>query len=62
MPNDNNSVGYGWANYRTTPAAVEQKTGLRFFDRLPPDVAEALRQKIDTTYVRPPQPRNRTTD
>jgi endonuclease G len=62
MPNNNDSVGYGWANYRTTPAAIEQKTGLRFFDRLPPDVAEALRRKLDTTYVRPPQPRNRGTD
>ena len=62
MPNDNDSVGYGWAKYRTTPAAIEQRTGYRFFDRLPAAVAEALRQKLDTTYVRPPQPRNRGTD
>ena len=40
MPNDNDSVGYGWAKYRTTPAAIEQRTGYRFFDRLPADVAE----------------------
>jgi endonuclease G, mitochondrial len=56
MPNDNDAVGQAWAQYRTTPADVEQRTGYHFFDRLPPDVAAALRQKVDTERV--PAPRN----
>jgi endonuclease G len=47
MPNDNDVVGDEWAKYRTSAATVEQKTGLHFFDTLPADVAQVLRQKVD---------------
>jgi len=56
MPNDQTKVGDDWARFRTTPAAIEAKTKLRFFDRLKPDVAEALRQKLDTQTVPPIDP------
>jgi endonuclease G, mitochondrial len=59
MPNDNETVGEDWARFRTTPAEVERRTGYRFFDRLPPDVAEALRQKVDTVPVPVPESRQR---
>jgi endonuclease G, mitochondrial len=56
MPNDNDAVGEAWAQYRTSPAEVEQRTGYHFFDRLSPDIAAALRQKVDTERL--PAPRN----
>lgn len=59
MPNDNETVGEDWARFRTTPAEIERRTGYRFFDRLPPDVAEALRQKVDTASVATPESRQR---
>lgn len=59
MPNDNETVGEDWARFRTTPAEVERRTGYRFFDRLPPDVADALRQKVDTASIPPPENRQR---
>jgi endonuclease G len=59
MPNDNDEVGDEWAKYRVTVAAIEQRTGLRFFDRLAPDVAEALRRKVDDMAVLPPRPMGR---
>ncbi|MGE5611929.1 MAG: DNA/RNA non-specific endonuclease [Bacillota bacterium] len=55
MPNDNEVVGDEWAKYRTSPAEVEQRTGLHFFDRLPPGVAETLRQKVDRVSITPAQ-------
>ena len=51
MPNDEAAVGPDWAPYRTSVAEVERLTGYRFFTRLPPDVAEALRQKVDAEPV-----------
>jgi endonuclease G len=59
MPNDNEAVGEDWAGFRTTPADIERRTGYRFFDRLPPDTADALRQKLDTAPVAPPESRQR---
>jgi endonuclease G len=54
MPNDNDAlIGQPWSKYRTTPADIEQRTGYHFFDRLPPDVAASLRQKLDVQ--RPPR-------
>ncbi len=55
MPNDQNTVDESWSQYRTTPAEVERRTGLRFFDRLRPDVADALRQRLDRTPLPPPR-------
>lgn len=52
MPNDNNAVtDDDWARYRTSVADVERRTGLRFFDRLPADVAQALKSKVDAVTV-----------
>ena len=57
MPNDETVVGDAWEQYRTTPAEVERRTGLHFFDRLRPDVADALRNRVDRMAVPPPVPR-----
>jgi endonuclease G len=57
MPNDNDAVGDEWAKFRTSPAEVEQRTGLHFFDRLPPVVAQSLRQKVDDEAIPPARPR-----
>ena len=56
MPNDNEVVGDEWAKFRTSPAEVEQRTGLHFFDRLPAAVAQSLRQKVDDEPIPPPRP------
>ncbi|HEX8912160.1 MAG TPA: DNA/RNA non-specific endonuclease [Humisphaera sp.] len=58
MPNDNDAVGDAWAGFRVTPAQIEQKTGYRFFTNLRPEVAEALRNKLDTEPIAPPKPNN----
>jgi endonuclease G len=58
MPNDDEQVtSDAWAGYRTSPAEVERRTGYRFFDRLPPATADALRRKVDAAYVEPPKPK-----
>jgi endonuclease G len=57
MPNDNDVVGEEWAQFRTSPAEIEQRTGLHFFDRLPAPVAQSLRQKVDNDPIPPPRPR-----
>ncbi len=62
VPNDQSSVGEAWAQYRTTPAQIERRTGLHFFDALRPDVADALRQRVDTMPLPPPRPRGRGGD
>jgi endonuclease G len=50
MPNDD-TVGNDWKKFTTTAGKVEVRTGLKFFDRLAPDVAEALRVKADGDSV-----------
>ena len=55
MPNDNSAVGEEWAKFRTSPAEIERKTGLRFFDRLPTEVGEALKEKVDTEPIAAPR-------
>jgi len=59
MPNDQQAIGSDWTAYRTSAAEVEQRTGYRFFDRFPPDVADALRQRVDQTPVAPARVRTR---
>jgi endonuclease G len=59
MPNDQDAVGEPWTPFRTTAGAIEQRTGLHFFDRLPPDVADALRRKTDDVSIPPPRPMGR---
>lgn len=58
MPNDNDRVGDEWAHFRTSAAQIEAQTGLRFFTSIAPDVAQVLRQKIDTMPIPPPPPRH----
>jgi endonuclease G len=56
MPNDNDAVGEEWAKFRTTPADIEARTGLKFFDRVSESVAQVLRQKVDNTPIPKPRP------
>ena len=56
MPNDNDRVDESWAQYRCTPARIEQETGLHFFSKLRPDVAQVLRQRLDRMPLPPPRP------
>ncbi len=51
MPNDNDAVGENWAQFRTSPARIEQATGLQFFTNLPDDVAAQLRQQVDRRSI-----------
>ena len=62
MPNDNDAVGEAWAQFRTSPAEIERRTGLKFFATLPGDVAQALRQKVDEVSIPPPRPRTQDTE
>jgi endonuclease G len=56
MPNDQTRVGEEWDLSRTTPAIIEQKTGLHFFRSLRPELAAALRQKLDDVPIPAPRP------
>jgi len=60
MPNDQ-TVGHGWAKYRTSAKEVEGLTGYRFFDRVPADVIDPLKDKMDREHIPPSRPR-RTED
>jgi endonuclease G len=50
MPNDN-SLGFNWAQYRTSVDQIETITHLKFFDKLPPATAAALKSKVDTVDI-----------
>ena len=50
MPNDQ-SVGHGWAKYRTSVAEVETLTGYRFFGRVPADILGPLKGKVDDERI-----------
>jgi len=60
MPNDQ-SVGHGWAKYRTSVAEVEALTGYTFFDRLPKAIIDPLKQKVDDERIPASRP-TRTAD
>ena len=47
IPNVTNGLSSDWHTYLTSPRKIEQGTGLTFFTALPPDVAAALRMKVD---------------
>ena len=47
MPNISTISRQKWQEFLTTPAKIEQDTGLTFFTALPPSVAAALRPKLD---------------
>jgi endonuclease G len=52
MPNDQ-SVGQGWAKYRTSAEAVEGLTGYKFFDRVPAEIIGPLKAKVDDERIAP---------
>jgi endonuclease G len=56
MPNDQ-SVGHGWAKYRTSARDVEDLTGYHFFDRVPADVIDPLKARVDREHIPPPRHR-----
>ncbi|MGH7992807.1 MAG: DNA/RNA non-specific endonuclease, partial [Limisphaerales bacterium] len=53
VPN-NNSVSSTWQNYVTSASQIEVDTGFSFFTALPPDIAAALRSKVDGQSSSPP--------
>ncbi len=52
MPNEE-SVGHGWAGYRTNVRDVETLTGYKFFDRVPADIIDPLKAKVDDEHIPP---------
>jgi endonuclease G len=56
MPNDE-TVGHGWAKYRTSVKEVETLTGYRFFDRVPEEIIEPLKAKVDREHIPAGHPR-----
>jgi endonuclease G len=50
MPNDQ-SVGHGWAKYRTSVKEVEGLTGYHFFDRVPASIIGPLKEQVDTEHI-----------
>ena len=50
MPNDD-SVRHDWARYRTSVKDVENLTGYTFFDRVPADIINPLKEKVDRTAI-----------
>jgi DNA/RNA endonuclease G (NUC1) len=55
MPNDEDKVRTTWAGYRVSVKHIEKLTGYTFFDRLPKDVAEALKDGVDDDHIPPPR-------
>jgi endonuclease G len=53
IPNVTNGLSSDWHTYLTSPRKIEQDTGLTFFTALPPDVAAALRVKVDGVTLAP---------
>jgi endonuclease G len=56
MPNEE-SVGHGWAKYRTSVAEVEALTGYTFFSNVPADIIGPLKAKVDDGRVPAGRPR-----
>jgi endonuclease G len=53
IPNSN-SVSSAWQNYIASARQIEVDTGFTFFTALPPDIASALRNKVDGQNNAPP--------
>jgi endonuclease G, mitochondrial len=54
MPNDM-SVGQDWARFRVPVTDVEKLTGYKFFDKVPANIIEPLKEKVDDVHI--PRPR-----
>jgi endonuclease G, mitochondrial len=55
MPNNEEKVGLSWAKYRVSVKHIEKLTGYTFFDRLPVDLADALKADVDGAHIPPPR-------
>jgi endonuclease G len=55
MPNDEDKARASWARYRVSVKDVEKLTGYTFLDRVPADVAAALKEKTDDDHIPPPR-------
>ena len=51
MPNDEEKIDLHWAKYRTSVSEVEKLTGYTFFDRLPTELATALKAEVDKVHI-----------
>lgn len=56
VPNRQDVETLEWSKFRISPADLEKQTGYRFFTTFRPDVAEALRTKVDSMDIPPPVP------
>jgi endonuclease G len=56
MPNEE-KVKHDWTHYRTSVKKVEELTGFTFFDKVPADVINPLKDKVDDVIVHPPHHR-----
>lgn len=56
MPNDD-TVKHDWPKYRTSVKEVEKLTGYTFFDAVPAETINPLKEKVDEVKVRPTRPR-----
>ena len=59
MPNDD-TVKHDWPRYRTSVKKVEELTGYTFFDKVPAEVINPLKEKVDEVVVRLPRPQQPT--
>ncbi|MDB6022243.1 MAG: nucA [Pedosphaera sp.] len=50
MPNDM-TVGEDWSRFRVPVKSVEKLTGYRFFDRVPANIIEPLKEKTDDEHI-----------
>lgn len=48
MPNETDIENVDWKRYLTTVKRIEERTGLRFFDKLPGDVQQAVKNRPDS--------------
>jgi len=61
MPNDE-TVKHHWPRYRTSVKEVEKLTGYTFFDKVPAETINPLKEKVDEVKVREPRHRPKRTD
>lgn len=55
VPNDDR-VGYEWAGFRTPVRKIEELTGYTFFDKVPANVIDHLKDEHDEVPIPPPVP------
>ena len=58
MPNDD-QVGLSWAKHRVPVREVEELTGYTSFDKVPAEVINPLKRKVDEVCIPRPRPPRR---